>query len=137
MNLIDILNPQRSRNTYTVRQERIKREGSPYYTWTVPALAAAASAEIHVPTQFPDARKYEPLDWIEVTNAEVADALTLTINGDTTFPISISSIRTIDNMALWNVRITNIGAVVTTLGKIVVTLQRQPLTIDKWARSSR
>lgn len=133
-NIIDILNFRRSPSTYIVRQERIRREGSPYYTWTPGIIAAGGSATIHVPTQFPDSRKYDPLDWIEVANMETGCNLTLTINGDTAFPVPLSSIRTIDNMALWNITITNNGGVNTTAGKIIVTLQRQPLTADMKAR---
>lgn len=134
MNLFDLINVKRSPNTYIVRQERIKREGSQYYTWTPGAINAAASSEIHVPTQFPDSRKYQPLDWIEVVNNEAANDLTLTINGNQTFPVPASTIRTIDNLALWNVTLTNNGGAATTAGNVIVTMQKQPLTIDKWAR---
>lgn len=135
MGIFDILKPQ-SKDTQAMRRERVNREGSPYYTWQVPVLAAGVSAQIHIPTQFPDSRKYEPLDWIEVANAEVANALTLTINSDMSLPVPVSSIRTVDNEALWNIVITNNGAGAITLGKVIVTLQKQPLTADKKARGA-
>jgi len=121
------------RNSFTVRQERIKREGSKYYSWTVPVTATTASVEIHVPDQFPDSRKYSPLDWLEITNDEPTNALTLTINGNTTFPIPAGTIHTFKRLSLWNVEITNRGGVNTTLGNIIVTLRKQPMTIDQWA----
>jgi hypothetical protein len=133
-NLFDIINVQRRPNTYIVRQERIKREGSPYYPWTPGVIAPTATEVIHVPTQFPDSRKYQPLDWIEVCNNDAANDLTLTINGNESWPVPAKTIRTIDNLALWHVQLTNNGGVNTTAGSIVVTLQKQPLTIDKWAR---
>lgn len=136
MNLFDVANISRRRDIYTVRQERIKRDGSPYYTWQVPVTAASATSVIHVPTQFPLSRKYEPLDWLEISNNDTMD-LTLAINNGDTFPIPAGTIRTIDGKSLWHVAVTNDGAANTTLGKIIVTMRRQPQTIDRWARKQR
>ena len=132
-NLFDIAKIDRMKNTYLVRQERIKRQGSPYYTWVVPVTATTATSVISVESQFREARKYEPLDWIEISNNDVQD-LTLTINGGDRFPVPAGTIRTISNKALWHIAITNDGGANTVLNKIIVTLQKQALTIDKWAR---
>jgi hypothetical protein len=134
MNIFESANISRLRDTYNVRQERIKREGSPYYTWMVPVTATTAISTIHVPTQFPQARKYEPLDWLEIVNNEVTNNLTLTINQSDTFAIPAGTIRTIDGKALWTLAVTNNGLVNTTLGLIIVTIRRQPMTIDKWSQ---
>ena len=134
MGLFDFANIHNMRNTFLVRQERIKREGSPYYTWTVPVTAASATSAIHVPTEFPESRKYEPLDWLELVNNETANNLTLTINQSDSFSIPAGTIRTIEGRALWSIQVTNDGSVNTTLGLIVATLRRQPMTIDKWSR---
>lgn len=133
VNIFESANISRLRNTYLVRQERIKREGSPYYTWTVPATAAAAVSSIYVPSQFPQARKYEPLDWLEIVNNEAANNLTLVVNSSDNFSVPAGTIRTIEGKALWSLAVTNNGAVITTLGNIIVTIRRQPMTIDKWA----
>ena len=133
MNIFDLANISRRKNTYIVRQERIKREGSPYYTWQVPVTATTATSVIYVPSQFSDSRKYEPLDWIEIANNDTMD-LTLSINNGDSFPVPAGVIRTINNIALWHVAVTNDGGGNTTLNKITVTMQKQPLTIDKWAR---
>ena len=135
-NLFDIANIRPRRGITIDRLERIKREGSPTYPWNVPATAAAATAVIYVPTQFPASRKYEPLDYIEVVNNEAANDLTLTINGKETRNIPAGTIRTIhgSGVALWHIAITNDGAAITTLGNIRVTLQKEPQTIDKWAQ---
>lgn len=136
--LFDLLGDfRRPRDTYTVRQERIKREGSRYYVWEVPATAAAASAVIYVPSQFPDSRKYEPLDWLEIVNNEAANDLTVTINGRDSFKCPAGTIRTISNTALLHIQVTNDGAAITTLHDIVLTMRREPLTIDQWARRQR
>lgn len=134
MNVFDLANISRRRDISIIRQERIKREGSPYYTWQVPATAATTTSVIHVPTQFHDSRKYEPLDWIEIVNNEASNDLTVTINNGDSFVVPASTIRTISNIALWHIAVTNNGAAITTLNKITVTLQKEPLTIDKWAR---
>ena len=133
-NILDLANFKRRRDIFTVRQERIKREGSPYYPWNVPVTAAGASSVIYVPDQFPDSRKYQPLDWIEIVNNEAALNLYLTINNSEGFSVPAKTIRTIDNLALWHIAVRNDGGANTTLGNIRVTMQKQALTIDQWAR---
>lgn len=134
-NILDMLKVNTPRNSYLVRTERIKREGSPYYTWEMPATGPGATAVIYVPDQFTESRKYQPLDWIEVVNNESAIDLTLTINNGDSFKVPAGTIRTISNTALWHVALTNDHATATTtLHDVVVTMQKQALTIDKWAR---
>lgn len=136
MNIGQLANLFPRRGITIDRLERIKREGSPTYTWPVPATAAGATAVIYVPDQFPASRKYQPLDSIEIVNNEVANDLTVTINGNETRPVPAGTIRTIhgSGVALWHVAITNDGAGITTLNKIICTLQKEPMTIDKWAQ---
>jgi len=120
------------------RLERIKRVGSPTYTWIMPVTATTATAVIYVPTQFPASRKYEPLDYLEIVNNSVANNLTLVINGSDTRSVPSGTIRTIhgSGVALWHIAVTNNGAVNTTLGLIVLTLQKEPLTMDKWIQNN-
>ncbi len=124
--------------TMLTRQDRVKKEGSEYFTWPTPVTAFGGGiSTIEVAHQFPRARKYAPLDFIEVTNNDTVD-LTLIINADIFLPVPAGTIRTVDNYALWQVGIRNDDAVTaTTLNKIIVTLRRQPLTIDDWARRAR
>lgn len=121
------------RKTWLIRQERIKKEGSEYFSYIVPVTIAGAISYIEIANQFPRAKKYEPLDWIEVVNND-AMALTLIINGNTHLPVPAGTIRTVDNSALWEIGIRNDGAINTTLNLILLTLRRQPVTIDDWAR---
>lgn len=133
---MDLFNLQRMnspRFSYQVRQERIKREGSPYFTYTVPVTATTASVSIYVPTQFPDSRKYEPLDWLEIINNDVQD-ITVRVNDLDSHYCPAGVVRTIKGRALWHIRVTNDGAANTVLGKIVLTMRRQPQTIDQWAK---
>lgn len=135
MNLFELANIRPRRGVTIDRLERIKREGSPPYVWPVPATAAGATSVIYVPTQFPASRKYEPLDSVEIVNNEATNDLTITINGKDRRPSPAGTIRTIhgSGVALWHIAITNDGAAITTLGKIILTLQKEPMTIDKWA----
>lgn len=137
MNIFQIANIDTLHRTTLIRQERIKKEGSPYYSYIMPVTAATASVAFDTQTQFPQARKYEPLDWLEVTNNDAVD-LNIIINGTITLPIPAGTIKTIKNQAIWHVTLTNLdAAVATTLNKVVLTLQRMPLTVDDWARKQR
>lgn len=134
-NFLDMVNLKRQRGVVVTRIERIKREGSQYFVWETPITAPAAISSIHVPTQFPASRKFSPLDWIEIVNNEAVIDILVTINGGTGFLLPAKTIRVIDNEPLWSVAVTNRHAADdTVLGHIRLTLQKAPLTIDKWAR---
>ena len=126
-----------TRDLVVIRKERVKREGSPYFTYTMAALAAAASISFDIERTFPAAKKYEPLDWLQFVNNEANNDLLLTINGNMTLPIPAGTIQTIKNQAIWHITITNLGGVITTLNKVVLTFQKQPLTADDAARGVR
>lgn len=117
------------------RISRIKREGSPVYVWQVPVTATTATAVIEVNNQFPASRKYAPLDSLEIVNNEAANDITVTINGGDARYCPAGTIRHIHGrgVALHHIAVTNDGGVNTTLGSIVLSLQKEPFTIDKWA----
>jgi len=136
-NFFKVANVRQRDQTYLVRQARIKREGSPYYTYSVGVIAATASAVLIPRDYFPECKKYEPLDFIEIVNNDVVN-LSLVINGQDPFVCLAGTIRTIESMPLHEIRITNSDAATATVaGKTILTLQRQPLTIDKWARMQK
>ena len=118
------------------RRARIRREGSPPFVWIPGAIAPAAVAVIGVRTQFPASRKHEPLDSILVVNNEAANNITLTINGRDVHYIPAGTIDLVHGrgVALWHIAITNDGGANTTLGLIVLTLQKEAHTMDKWAQ---
>lgn len=127
---------------YNSRQAKLKREGSPYFNWIVPAIAALGVAYIDIYTQFPLARRFEPLDEIEVSN-NGANVLVLVLNGGgagvlgngDSFPVPNGVIRKISSKPIWRIAITNADAVnATILGTILVTIRKMPKTIDQWAR---
>lgn len=117
------------------RISRIKREGSPVYVWQPGVLATTATAVIEVNNQFPASRKYAPLDSLEIVNNEAANDITVTINGGDARYCPAGTIRQIHGrgVALHHIAVTNDGGVNTTAGNIVLSLQKEPFTIDKWA----
>lgn len=136
-NLFDLSNIIPRKGITIDRLERIKREGSPPYVWTVPVTAASASSVIYVPSQFPDCRKYEPLDSLEIVNNESAIDITVIINGNDSRLCPAGTIRLIhgSGVSLWHIAIRNDHASLsTTLNRIVLTLQKEPMTIDKWVQ---
>ena len=123
------------RKTWQVRLDRIKKEGSEYFSWNYPATAAGVTAQIEIANEFPRSRKYQPLDFIEVVNNESSIDLMLIINGVDQLIVPASTIRSVDNTALWQIGLTNLHASsTTTLNNVRVSLRRQPVTIDDWAR---
>ena len=136
-NILELLNGFSPERGLTIdRIKRIKREGSPAYTWNYPATGPGVIVTIDPETTFPASRKYAPLDSIEVVNNEPAINLTLTINGKETRIVPAGTIRQVSGrgVALRRVALTNDHATdTTTLGRIVVTLQKEAYTIDRWA----
>lgn len=122
------------RERWSARLERIRKEGSPYYTYQPGIIAAGADDYIYSDSQFPLSRKYSPLDWIEVAN-NGAVSLTVTLNGNQPFPCPAGTIRTIDEFPVRSVNIHNDDAAAASVaGLITLTLQRQPITQDKFVR---
>jgi len=125
------------RDTRITRLETIKKEGSEYFSWAVPATIAGAISNIEIATQFPRARKYQPLDFIEVMNNDAVN-ITLIINNDEFLPIPALAIRPVAGHKLWQIGIRNDDALAPSIaGMIIVSLRREPQTIDDWARRQR
>jgi hypothetical protein len=128
--------PRDFRTVYFTRLERIKKEGSPYYTWPVPVTAPAAISAIDLNTYFPLSRKYAPLDWLEIVNNDVVD-LTLILNGQGGEYLNVpaATTRPVIGKALWKIAVRNDDAAAdSVLNQIMVTVRRQPKTIDMVAR---
>lgn len=122
------------------RRKRAMRGGSPYFTYSLGALAAAATAEFTIEKQFPAAVKYQPLDYIEIINNEPSNTIIIGINarqGSAQKSILVPAMTqriSDEDLSIWSVHILNNGAGVTTAGNVVIKLKRKPLTIDEAAR---
>jgi len=119
------------------RQRRIIEDGSPFYSWTPASIAASASSAIDLDSQFPESRKYRPLNWLEIVNADVVDvSLICNGNANETHYVPAGVIRVIDQgIGLNHLNITNLNAATATVqGKIVVKARRKPADADDLAR---
>ena len=140
MNLLDfrryVRNQSSLQHVTLSRLERIKKEGSPAYNYDVAgSLAAGTYVEIDIASQFPQAKKYEPLTWLEIVNNDAID-IDVYINGSCgdIFLVPASSNRTIKARAIWQIRVLNKdAATATTANKIRLTLLKPPKTVDDWA----
>jgi hypothetical protein len=129
------LRPQDWKNTWYIRQERIKKEGSEPFTWAVPVTAAGATSHIELARQFPRCKKYLPLDFAEVINNDTVD-LTVTIKGNVTWIAPAATIHVFSGEAyIWEIAVTNNHALnPSTLNKLYIILRRLPKTVDDYAR---
>ena len=118
-----------------VRQKRILKEGSEFFTIKLPAINAGDFAiyDIDTSTELAAARKYKPLDFIEITNNDTIDVQVM-LNFQDSFVVPKSVIKTITERPIYSIKVLNIGASATTVDKIVLTLQRMALTTDQYVR---
>lgn len=118
------------------RALRIRRDGSPYYRWSPGIILAGADAYIFLDTQFPDSRKYAPLDWYEIVN-NAGENLTITLNGGQQHVVPSGTSRKDDLTAVRSFNIHNDSATDTAAGEVIVTFARQPITQDKALREAQ
>jgi hypothetical protein len=120
------------------REQRTFMNGSPFYTYELPILAFGAwTGALNVIDLFPDAEKYEPLDYIEVTNNDAVD-LMLECDTRETFPVPAGTIRGRVDKPFRTFRLYNQDAAVNTIaGQVHIIVQRRPTSIDRWARGER
>jgi len=128
-------NQSKYAQTIESRAERIKHDGSEYFQFDVPAIAATEIGQYEIATQFPRAKKYLPLDYIEVSNNDTVN-LTLFLNGGmVTLPVPAGSFRIARKYKIWQFGIRNDDAVnAITADSVDVVLRRMPRTMDDVAR---
>jgi hypothetical protein len=118
-----------------IREERIKKEGSPYYSIILPVLAAGGNTQysIEKSTELVGADRFAPLDWVEIGNNDSVD-IEVEWSG-LKMIIFAGTIREISGKWYDRFRITNLSATTaTTLGSIRIACRRQPITLDRIAR---
>ena len=118
-----------------VRQQRVLREGSQYFSISLGVITAGDFViyDIDNSTELKEARKYKPLDFLEVINNDAVD-IQVTLDFQDTFLIPKGTIKTISERSFYILKIKNIGTGDSTAAKIVLTLQRMPITTDQYIR---
>lgn len=118
----------------TIREKRILKAGSPAYQQILPSIAVGGVLGYMVNQILPDAEKYLPLDWIEVTNLSTVDVSIRLDDGDT-FYVPHGVIKAIEDKPYRRLRITNEDAVAATgANMVILQLQRLPITQDTYIR---
>lgn len=129
--------PSPFRETLRRRADRlamVRREGSPVFNLTFGAIAATTGREYHeISNTFRQAKKYEPLDYVVITNRSGV-ALDLEINGDSYDVVPGNTRVTIRDQAIWSLALSNSSATGVTAGDVTALFQRAPLNADKAAR---
>ena len=115
------------------REQTIKQQGSPDYTYFPGAINATTHSAIEIIKQFPDAAKYAPLDRVLITNNDGND-LTITINGEIQKYVPAGTVINIKDRPIWSIDVYNMGAAATTANKIALSFSRQPYSADQAAR---
>jgi len=116
------------------RKETIKKHGSPTYVWATGIIAAGAIEYCSVAAMFPAARKYEPLDTVEIINNS-AQPIRLWFNGQAiNYLIPAGTIREISGRASWNLTAENVGLGNTAAGEVELNLSRAAYSEDQKVR---
>lgn len=120
------------------RLQRVMREGSPKYHYDLGAIAGAAYVEFDIQTQYPRARKYEPLDSCLIINNDAVDiGINFNGHGGDLYIIPAGTIRRISReeiAAIWHIRITNLGGDAVTVNMVDLEIWRSPEDADSIAR---
>ena len=120
-----------------VRTQRILKHGSAWYLKNVEELTAGAWTIYSLADLSADAPKYEPLDYVEVTNVDTSSAVRLVLDHGDSLLVPPSAIRTLDNHPFRTLQIHNEGASTIAAGKVSVLARRAPITVDKYIREFR
>lgn len=118
-----------------VRQQRVLQYGSEYFTIKPAAISAGDFTiyDIDNSLELEKARKYKPLDFVEITNNDAVD-IQVQLNFADKFLVPKGVIKTISGRSFYSLKVKNIGSAASTEGKIVLTLQRMPITTDQYIR---
>lgn len=132
---------QRKKDSDVARGSRVKRNGSPIFHYSagvIPATTGIEHLEVATATfvgyRPGVAKKYEPLDFIRVTNNS-AENILVYINGKLVFQVPAGTIISNDLLGgIWFVALHNVDGTATSADEVNLELQRLPDSADKEAR---
>ena len=117
-----------------IREKRIQKAGSPYFNLECGVIAALGVVAYSCEDVDARARKYYPLDSIEMTNLSTEN-MTLQLDDGDAFIVPGGTIKAIEDKPYRRFRITNRDAVnATEAGEILIQMKRLPITRDTWIR---
>jgi len=117
-----------------VREQRILKYGSPYYSAIIPTIAAGGYATYMAKQLAPDCAKYLPLDYIDLTNMSTVNVYLQLDDGDK-FLCPAGTIKTIEDRPYRRLRITNMDATAETgADNIVIQMQKQAIKENTYLR---
>ena len=120
-----------------VRAQRILKYGSGWYQVSVPELTAGAWTIYSLADLSPEAPKYEPLDYLEITNTDTASPVRVVLDHADSFSVPASAIRTLEHAPYRTVQVHNEGSSTIAAGKVTLLARRAPISVDKYIREFR
>lgn len=108
------------------RQVRVAQLGSPYFFHSFGVIGATTGREaVSVERSLAGAAKYNPLDYVELTNNS-GENLLIEINHVTTerLPLPAGTVKTISGRPIWFLSIFNNTATATVAGEVLAVFQR-------------
>ena len=122
--------------TVDLRRQRALRglrDGSPNFFMNLGAIAAGAFQYVLVESQFPKARKYQPMMSIIITNNS-GENVDLQINGQDYAALPAGVIWADTESPVWSFKITNNDATNVLAGEISVNLSSPPMSQSEYTR---
>ena len=109
------------------------RDGSPNFFMNLGAIAAGAFQYVLVESQFPKARKYQPMMSIIITNNS-GENVDLQINGQDYAALPAGVIWADTESPVWSFKISNNDATNVLAGEISVNLSSPPMSQSEYTR---
>ena len=122
--------------TVDLRRQRaltVLRDGSPNFFMSLGAIAAGAFHYVLVESQFPKARKYQPMMSITITNNS-GENVDLQINGQGYAALPAGVIWADTESPVWSFKITNNDATNVLAGEISVNLSSLSMSQSEYTR---
>jgi len=117
-----------------LREQRILKHGSPYFLKECGAIAAGEFVVYELKDLSAHAPKYEPLDFVEITNLDDSSSLSVRFDDGDSIIVPAGAIRKVEQKPFRRLKIKNLGTAEIAAGKVSVLAQRMPITVDTYIR---
>ena len=117
-----------------LREQKVLKFGSPYFTKRCPAIPVGGFLAYSLAGLDSAAPKYEPLDFLEVTNMDTVSSISVRLDDGDSFIVEPCVKRSISQKPWRRLRLTNLGAAEIAANKISLLAQREPITQDTYIR---